>query len=123
MKHKFAHFIGVICWLPPHRPGKERFLPGVNFTAIARFTSDLSGPVLEADINYSPFPLLDDICFKVRLHYRTLEGKNDEIKRLARYTEILIMDAHKVIAVCRNLSVPGSQINMAEEWTLENSKE
>lgn len=121
MKKYPAQFIGVICWLPPHRPGKERFLPGVNFTAIARFTSDLSAPVLEADINYSPFPLLDDVCFRVRLHYRRLVGKEDEIKRLARYTEILIMDGHRVIAVCRNISVPDSQINLEDEWAPESS--
>ena len=118
-----AHFIGVICWLPPHRPEKPRFLPGVNFTAIARFTSHLEGPVLEANINYSPYALQDDVCFKVRLHYHALEGKEDEMKRLAKYTEILIMDAHKVIAVCRNISIPSSQVNMTDEWTPDNSKD
>src|SRR5574340_1818809 len=122
MKPVFAQFTGVICWLPPHRPGKERFFPGVNFTAIARFTSDLSGHVLEADINYSPFPIVNDICFKVRLYYHNLRGQDDEINRLSRYTEILIMDAHKVIAVCRNISVPSVPLAMTDEWTVENSK-
>jgi hypothetical protein len=114
-----THFIGIICWLPTHRIGKKRFPPSLNFTAIARFTSDLSGPTLEADINYSPFPVVDDGCFKVRLYYRTLVGKNDEIKRLARYTEILIMDGHKVIAVCRNISLPDSPISIDDEWQPE----
>lgn len=116
-----VQFIGVICWLPPHNPNRQRFLPSENFVAIARFTSDLSGPVLEARVNYSPFPLSQNECFKVRLHYRVLEGKDAEIKRLARYTEILIMDGHRVIAVCRNISVPDSQINIDDEWTPESS--
>ena len=120
MKTHPVHFVGVICWLPPHNPDRQRFQPSANFVAIARFTSDLSGPVLEAGINYSPFPLQQKECFKVRLHYRTLVGKNlDEIKKLARYTEILIMDGHRVIAVCRNISVPDSQINLDDEWPAE----
>lgn len=112
-----VHFVGVICWLPPHNPDRERFQPGETFVAIARFTSNLSGPVLEAGVNYSPIPLAQGECFKVRLHYRTLEGKSDEIKRLARYTEILIMDGHRVIAVCRNISIPDSKINLEDEWS------
>lgn len=123
MMPNIVHFIGVICWLPPHRPEKPRFRPGVSFTAIARFTSDLDGPVWEANINYSPFPLQNDVCYKVRLHYHALQGKEDEIKRLARYTEILIMDAHKVIAVCRNISVSSSQVNMTDEWTPDSSQD
>jgi len=115
-----AQFIGVICWLPPHRPGKQRFQAGQAFLAIARFTSDLSGPVLEARVNYSPFLLPQESCFRVRLHYRTLVDKNNEIKRLARYTEILIMDGHRVIAVCRNISVPNSPLDIDDEWTSES---
>jgi hypothetical protein len=112
-----VQFIGVICWLPPHKPDRQRFPPGEQFTAIARFTSDLSGPVLEARVNYSPFPLSQEDCFEVRLHYHTLINKDDEIKRLARYTEILIMDGHRVIAVCRNISVPNSPIDIDDDWT------
>lgn len=112
-----VHFVGVICWLPPHNADRRRFQPGEPFVAIARFTSNLSGPVLEAGINYSPIPsLAQGECFKVRLHYRTLEGKSDENKRLARHTEILIMDGHRVVAVCRNISVPDSQIILEDEW-------
>lgn len=117
-----VHFVGVICWLPPHKSSRKRFPPSEIFVAIARFTSDLSGPVLEAGVNYSPFPLAEKECFRVRLHYRTLMGKNlDEIERLARYTEILIMDGHRVIAVCRNIAVPDSHINLEDEWSPEVS--
>lgn len=119
MENHPVHFIGVICWLPPHKPEKQRFPPGETFLAIARFTSDFSGPVLEARINYSQFPLLQDACYRVRLHYRTLEGKCDEIKKLARYTEILIMDGHRVIAVCRDISIPNYQIHLEDKWTPE----
>ncbi len=121
MKEYPVQFVGVICWLPPHNPDRQRFSPGKSFVAIARFTSDLSGPVLEARVNYSPFPLSQNECFKVRLHYRVLKGKDAEIRRLARNTEVLIMDAYKVIAVCRNISVPVSQIDVDDEWASESS--
>jgi len=116
-----THFIGVICWLPPHKPGRNRFPPSERFLAIARFTSNLSGPVLEAYVNYSPFPLDGNTCFDVRLHYRTLEGNIEQIRQLAKYTEILIMDSYKVIAVCRNISTPDHTISMDDVWTRENS--
>jgi hypothetical protein len=117
MKEDLVQFVGVICWLPPHNSERERFPPGQSFLAIARFTSDLAGPVLEAWVNYSPFPLSQDQCFNVRLHFRTPAGKDAEIRRLARYTEVLIMDAHRVIAVCRKISVPeSSSMHLEDEW-------
>lgn len=117
MKTNQAHFVGVICWLPAHKPERQRFQAGEIFVAIARFTSDLAGPVREASINYSPISLSTvGECFDVRLHFRTLEGRRDEIEKLARYTEILIMDGHKVIAVCRNIIIPNSKIYLEDEW-------
>lgn len=123
MDKRPAQFLGVIYWLIPHKPGKKRFPPSVNFTAIARFTSNLSGPVLEADVNYSPFPIFEDTLFRVRLHFHTLVGKNDEIKRLARYTEILVMDGHKVIAICRDITLPLESIYIDDQWNSETKDE
>jgi hypothetical protein len=120
MKNYPAHFIGIICWLPLHKIERARFSSGQGFVAVARFTSNLSGPVLEALVNYSPIPELLNGCYKVRLHFRTLDGKEDEIRKLAKNTEILIMDAYKVIAVCRNISLPNFPvINMNDEWSSE----
>jgi hypothetical protein len=49
----------------------------------------------------------------------TLEGRGDEIPKLAKNTEALIMDAYKVIAVCRNISLPDFLAgNMDEEWPI-----
>lgn len=97
---------GLLCWVPSHEPERPRFPPNTFFLAIARFTSDLCADVLEAMINYSPHKELQGDCYKVRLHFVSLDGKDEEIKRLSKNSEILIMDAHKVIAVCHNISLP-----------------
>jgi len=119
--------IGIICWLPSHNPNGQRFKfkPAQNFLAITRFTRNLSGPDLnlsgpglETLVNYSPYPENQWDCFKVRLYYRNLEGKkDDEIEKLIKYSDILIMEGYKVIAICRNLSVSGpSSGNMDGNW-------
>jgi len=119
MKRYPIQIIGTIYWLPPHKPDKPRFQfsPAKEFRAIGIFTSDLSGLVREALINYSPYPECQSDCFKVRLWYWTLEGKYDEMKKLSKNSEILIMDGSRVIAVCRNLSVPGPSAGyIDDDW-------
>ncbi len=117
MKNSPVHFTGIICWLPTHRVGKIRFPPDNKFLAIAKFTSDFSAPDMDAVVSYSPFPESNAECYKVRLYFRLLEGREDEIKRLGRNSEIMIMDAYKVIAVCRNISIPTSKQLMDDPWS------
>ncbi|MBI9047485.1 MAG: hypothetical protein JEZ06_23570 [Anaerolineaceae bacterium] len=116
MKKRNIQIIGTICWLPPHKPNRKRFPPDFPFLAIGRFTSDLSGDVLETYVNYSPSCENDNSCFKVRLHYRTLEGKKEELEKKVKNSEVLIMDAYKVIAVCRNLSIPDDVGFIDDNW-------
>lgn len=117
MKNYPVHLIGLIYWLPPHTSERLRFPPNQGFVAVSRFTSNLFGPALEALVSYAPFPVLQTECYKVRFHFRTLEGKEDEITKLTKNTEVLIMDAYKVIAVCRNISLPDLPLsNMNDEW-------
>lgn len=117
MKNYPVHFTGLIYWLPPHKVERIRFPPGQGFVAVARFTSDLSGPVREALVSYSPISVLLHEYYEVRLHFRTLNGHENEARKLAKNTEILIMDSYKVIAVCRNLSVPDfGSVYMNDEW-------
>jgi hypothetical protein len=116
MKNFPVHLNGIICWLPVHRSGKIRFAPSQKFLAIGIFTSDFSTPMIEVVVNYSPFQESNMECYKVRLFFRTLEGRQNEIKRLAKNSEILIMDAYKVIAVCRNISIPDSKQMIDDEW-------
>jgi hypothetical protein len=117
MKNFPVQFTGTICWLPTHRPGKIRFPPAYKFLAAAKFTSDFSAPDMDAVVSYSPFQESSAECYKVRLYFRLLEGREDEIRRLAKNTEILIMDAYKVIAVCRNISLSESKQMMDDEWS------
>lgn len=108
---------GIICWLPPHKPERPRFPSNTPFLAITRFTSDLCADVLEAIIYYSPHRESMEDCYKVRLHFVSLDGKWEEIKRLSKNSEILIMDAYKVIAVCRNITLPVSPGTLLDnEW-------
>ncbi len=118
MKNSPVHFTGIICWLPTHRPGKIRFPPDYKFLAVAKFTSDFSAPDMDAVVSYSPFQESNTECYKVRLYFRLLEEREDEIRRLARNSEILIMDAYKVIAVCRNITVPEPHQMMDDVWSV-----
>jgi hypothetical protein len=118
MEKKFPiHLNGVICWLPPHKPGRVKFPPNASFRAMAMFTSDLSFAT-DGVVNYSPFPLNDQVsCFEVRLSFPFLANPIDEIRRLSKNSEILIMDAYKVIAVCRNIALPEKPAeNVDDEW-------
>src|SRR5258707_575970 len=99
MKNYPVHLIGMIFWLPLHTPGRIRFPPNYKFIAIARFTSDFSAPVVEAVVNYSPFQEANIEGYKVRLSFRTLGEHKNELARLAKNSEILIMNSYKVIAV------------------------
>lgn len=113
-----VHFLGEICWLPPHKPERKMFQPMTNFRALGKFTSDFSEPEMTVLINYSSFHLHNSPnCHKVRLHFAFLNGKVDEINRLSKNCEVLILDAYKVIAVCRNirLSESGAE-KMEDEW-------
>ena len=108
--------IGVICWLPPHKPDRKRFPPAVNFRAFSKFTSKFPAPDVDALVNYSPYPIDDqNTCFNVRLHYAFLE--ENEIKRLIKYCEVILMDSYQVIAVCRNIALPDKKnIFLEDEW-------
>jgi hypothetical protein len=117
MKNYPVHLVGTIYWLPPHKQGRVKFPPGHKFIAIARFTSDLSGSTLEAVVSYSPFQEDDIECYQVRLSYRMLGEHKEELERLAKNTEILIMDAYRVIAVCRDIAIPQSGLMIDDEWT------
>src|SRR5690242_16282440 len=117
MKNSPVHFTGIICWLPAHRVGKTRFPPDYKFLSLAKFTSDFSAPDMDAVVSYSPIQESNPECYKVRLYFRLLEGREDEIKRLARNSEIIIMDSYKVIAVCRNISIPASKQMMDAPWS------
>jgi hypothetical protein len=104
-----VHFLGVIHWLPPYKPDRKRFPSKTNFRALAKFTSDFSMQEMTVLVNYSPFPVDNsNNDFDVRLHFDFLEGENNEISRLCKKCEVLIMDAYMVIAVCRNISLPKS---------------
>jgi len=113
-----VHLQGTICWLPPHRPDKKRFAPGINFRALAGFTGDYSGPYMTVLVNYSYAPIGNSLdCNKVRLHFGVLNGNNDEIKRLSKNCEVLILEAYKVIAVCRDIHAADSgNGTMEAEW-------
>ena len=113
-----VHVIGDICWLPPHKPNQNRFPPAINFRALAKFTSNYSAPDMTALVNYSPVEVSDqNKCFKVRLYFSFLEGKEGTIRQLTRNCEVILLDSYKVIAVCRNISLPDTEnIFLEDEW-------
>jgi hypothetical protein len=118
MKNFPVHFTGVICWLPTHRAEKLKFPPNYKFLTMAKFTSDLSAADLDAVVSFSPYQTFNTECYNVRLYFNTLEGHEDELRRLGRNSEIILMDAYKVIAVCRNIAIPESQQMMDDPWPL-----
>jgi hypothetical protein len=116
MKNPPVHLVGVICWLPPHKPERPKFPPGESFRALGVFTSDHSSGWTVA-FNYAPVSLDGKSeCYQVRLYFAFLDNKRDEIKRLSKNTEVIIQDGHKVIAVCRNIQIPETEILMDSPW-------
>jgi hypothetical protein len=117
-----VHLLGVIHWLPPYRSERKRFPAKTNFRALVKFTSDFSLQEMTALVNYSPYPLDNSNDFEVRLHFAFLEEKKDEIDRLSKKCEVLLLDAYMVIAVCRNISVPESPNQYLDDvWVEKNS--
>jgi len=118
------HIEGIICWLPPHTKGRSRFSPNKYFVALARFTSNLRGPDREAIVSYSPYLCDEDQkdCFNVRLHFFSLRKKENEIKKLIKNSELILMDSYIVIAVCRNLILPkANSLFLDDEWPMTKS--
>jgi hypothetical protein len=116
MTKKSVHVIGVICWLPPHKPERPRFPPGESFRALGVFTSDHSSAWTLA-FNYSPILLEGQHdCYQVRLNFASLDEKRDEIKRLSKNAEVIIQDGYKVVAVCRNIQMPEIETFMDSPW-------
>lgn len=108
-----VHLVGKIFWLPAHRPEKSPFPPETIFRALAKFTSDFT-PSYTVLVSYS------SIGFEQGFHDVRLNvtfGKIDDIQRLAKNSEFIIMDGYKVIAVCRNLTyVARSGNHMGDSW-------
>lgn len=118
------HIQGIICWLPPSKPGRSHFPPEYPFLAQAIFTSDLHAPTMrDAFINYSPDRCCEPgECFKVRICFMSLIGQDEELNRLVKNSELIIMDSYKVIAVCRKLSLAISSGYIEDEgWRLNTT--
>jgi hypothetical protein len=107
------HLLGRVYWLPSHHPERPSFYPGVNFRAYGKITTDfdLSYTVL---INYSP--QTDDQGFnKVRVNIPI--ASQEDISRITRHSEIIILEGPRVVAVCRNLYPPReSDGKMGDRW-------
>jgi hypothetical protein len=94
------HLTGSIYWLPSHRPGKPRFPTETIIRALAKFTADFT-PSYTVLISYSS-TISSQGLYEVRLSFPF--GDVDVIRRQFSKSELLIMDAYKVIAVCRDLN-------------------
>jgi hypothetical protein len=107
------HLLGLIYWLPSYHPEQPSFPPGVNFRAYGKITTDftLSYTVL---VNYSP--QTDSQGFsKVRINIPF--GKRDDISKISKHSEIIILDGPRVISICRNLYSPGETGGMmGDSW-------
>ena len=117
MKKMPIHIIADVHWISPHIPKYfETFSPG-NFRIPSFFTSDFSiGWTVE--VNPSKVSLADQAdWYPVRLFFYALDEKRDEIKRLSKNANLLIMAGYEVIAVCRNLRIPEMEIYMDTPWT------
>lgn len=118
MNNEFPiHILGKIFWLPPHRPGKPLFPPETSFRALAKFTSDFS-PSYTVLASYSS--LVSEQGFhEVRINVTF--GKVDDIQRLTKNSELIILDGYKVIAVCRDLNFAAFNGNQIDDpWHKSN---
>jgi hypothetical protein len=107
------HLVGKIFWLPHHKPEKSPFPTETIFRALAKFTSDFM-PSYTVLVSYSS-TVNGQEFHDVRLNIPF--GDIDDIQKLAKNTEILIMDGYKVIAICRNLIfTANSGKNMGDSW-------
>ena len=112
-----VHILADIYWLPTHNPERSENFPPNGFRTLSFFTSDFSTG-WTVHINYSKDSLQGQAnCYRVRLFFYFLDEKRDELKRLTKNAEVLIMDGFKVIAVCRNLRIPKADIYMDSLWT------
>jgi len=112
MENFSVQLLGVIHWLPSHKPGRVQFPPDTPFRISVRFTSDFA-PIYSAVVIYLLGP---DTSGRnpVRLSF-PFENKN-RIAELARNSEILLMDGYKVIAVCRELTPLNTDIRIGHPW-------
>jgi len=117
MKKMPVHILADVYWLPSHNPDSFRIPTDSSFRTVSFFTTDFSSG-WTAEITSSKTPLPNQTGFyPVRLFFYALDEKRNEIKRLSNKAELLIMAGYEVIAVCRNLRIPETEIYMDAPWT------
>lgn len=108
MNTLFVQITAEIVWILDEY--REKFQPGKAFKSYAKFTSNFSSS-FTAVVSY--YGTIDgQLQFhKVRLSFPF--AMDEEIKNLSRNTEILLLDAYKVYAICRNVVFVENQRSIA----------
>lgn len=87
-------------WVPPFENGKDKFHPNKEFRTNCKFTSDFL-PNYTVVVNCSDEG--NETFFNAILNIPFAES--DELLRLITRSDLVVMDAYKVIAICKKLEV------------------